>query len=109
VLNGLFNHIELISGESWIDSIMTASHKHFRFSEYRTVASFMKYRFSHLLNFYEFKEFGHYGIRIREPKLFLKEMNEFLGELYEISYNDFVNFTKHKYKYLPSYLQIEHI
>ena len=27
----------------------------------------------------------------------------------EISYEDFIKFVKHKYKNIPSYLQIEHI
>ena len=109
VLESLIHHIELISNKSWIDTIMDVSHKYFRFSEYRTIAAFMKYKFPHLLKYHEFKEIGKYGRRIREPTKFIKELEEYFGELYEISYNDFIRFVNCNYESLPTYLQIEHI
>lgn len=109
VLIDLINHIEFISNEGWIKSIMKLSQEFFRFSEYRTVASYMKCHYFKLLQYHHFNMFGKYGKRIREPREFLNEMNSFLGELYEISYNDFTKFATYKYKNLPSYLQIEHI
>ena len=87
---------------------MNLSHTYYRFSEFRTVSSFMKKRFPYLLNYHKFKEYGRYGIRIREPRSFLKEMDNFLKKD-SISYIDFVNFASHKYGTLPSYLQLEHI
>jgi Family of unknown function (DUF6492) len=109
VLESLIHHIELISNKSWIHTIMDLSHKYFRFSEYRTVAAFMNYKFPYLLKYHNFNEIGKYGIRIREPTKFINELREFFGELYEIKYTDFITFVNNNYQYLPTYLQIEHI
>jgi len=109
VLESLIHHIELISNKSWIDTIMGLSHKYFRFSEYRTVAAFMNYKFPHLLKYHEFNQIGKYGKRIREPTKLLKEVEEYFGELYEISYIDFIRFVSRNFDSLPTYLQIEHI
>jgi len=109
VLDNLLNHIELISNKSWIESIISISQKYYRFSEYRTVATFMQKHYPSIVKYHSFIEYGLYGKRIREPKQFLSDMREFFGELYEISYEDFIQFAKHKYKNLPSYLQVEHI
>jgi len=109
VIQDLLNHIEIISNKTWIESIILLSHKYYRFSEYRTVATFMQMRYPTLLQYHNFKEYGQYGIRIREPQQFINDMEIFFGELYEISYEDFIKFVKYKYKNIPSYLQIEHI
>jgi hypothetical protein len=109
VLASLIHHIELLSNKSWIHAIIQLSHKYFRFSEYRTVAAFMKYKFPHLLKYYEFNEIGKYGKRIREPTKLIKEMEEYFGELYELKYHDFITFVSKKYEGMPTYLQIEHI
>jgi hypothetical protein len=109
VLESLINHIESISNKPWIESIIQLSHKYFRFSEYRTVAAFMNYKFPYLLKYHEFDKIGKYGTRIREPTKFIKQMEEFFGELYEITYYDFCRFVCNNFKNLPSYLQIEHI
>ena len=109
VLDSLINHIELISNKSWIETIIQLSHKYFRFSEYRTVAAFMNYKFPHLLKYHDFNNFGQYGKRIREPTKFIKEIKEYFGELYEIKYYDFITFVRNNGENLPTYLQIEHI
>lgn len=109
VLIDLINHIEFISNKTWIDTIIGLSHNFFRFSEYRTVASFMNKNYLHLLKYHEYKNFGKFGKRIRDSKSFLLEMNNYFGELHEISYYDFIKFSKYKYNNLPCYLQIEHI
>jgi len=88
---------------------MGLSHKYFRFSEYRTVAAFMNYKFPHLLKYHEFNQIGKYGKRIREPTKLLKEVEEYFGELYEIAYIDFIRFVSRNFDSLPTYLQIEHI
>jgi Family of unknown function (DUF6492) len=109
VLDKLINHIQFISNRSWLETIIQLSHKYYRFSEYRTVATFIQKYFPQRLKYHKFNDFGKYGKRIREPRQFLTEMHDFFGELFEISYIDFIKFVKHKYKNLPSYLQIEHI
>lgn len=109
VLDSLINHIEIVSGKSWIESIIQLSHSYFRFSEYRTISAFMSNNFPHLLKYHEYKDFGRGGKRIREPDQVLNDMNDFFGELYEISYIHFLQFVKYKFIYPPTYLQIEHI
>jgi hypothetical protein len=74
VLKDLINHIELVSNNIWMKNIMNLSHKYYRFSEFRTVSSFMKTKFPYLLKYHNFKDYGEYGLRIREPKQFLKDI-----------------------------------
>ena len=104
----------------WIKSVMDLSHKYFRFSEYRMVASFMMNRYPELLNYHSFEDFGKFGERIREPVPFLEKMENFFGGfsgiqtegspfLGGISYNHFVGFVEKMYSEMPSYLQLEHI
>jgi len=87
ILNSLLNHIEEISNTSWIKSIISISHKYYRFSEYRTVATFMQTQYPTIIKYHGFKEYGLYGMRIREPANFLNEMHDFFVELYDFSYN----------------------
>jgi hypothetical protein len=111
ILRSLKSYIEKNNGyiESWIEIIISLSHKYFRFSEYRTVSSFIMQTNPDLLKWHEYELFGKYGERIREPLIFLEELNNFVGEVDEIPYNNFIEFVKEKYKVFPSYLQIEHI
>ena len=95
--------------KNFIEIIIELSHKHFRFSEYRLVSSYMKKYFPDLLKYHDFELFGKYGERIRDSINFLKEINIFLDNMDEISYLDFVKFVNKKYSKMPSYLQIEHI
>ena len=116
VLHHLFEFIEKENPKNhWIFSIIDLSAHFIRFSEYRTVSSFMKEFYPDLLHYYPFTDFGADGIRIREPKSFLKEQETFLYDnkidfTIGISYTDFITFVKEKYRdKIPSYLQIEHI
>lgn len=116
VLHDLFEFIEKKNPDNnWIFSIIDLSKHFIRFSEYRTISSFMNTFYPELLQYHSFTQFGKDGIRIRESKLFLEELNAFLFdnniEYYNgISYKDFIEFVKWKYKERePSYLQIEHI
>jgi len=113
ILNDLINHIENKNKECWIISIIKLSHKYFRFSEYNMIASFMKKYYPELLHYYSYNDYGKFGERIRDPKYFLIEMENFIinkenGES-SISYQDFLKFVLEKYNKFPSYLQIEHI
>jgi hypothetical protein len=115
VLNDLIKNIETISNECWIKSIINLSYNFYRFSEYRTISSFMKINYPNLLKYHSFRDFGKYGKRIRIPTEFLKEMENFLLKINtniidEISYDDFIKFVNYKYNdEIPSYIQIEHI
>ena len=116
VLQHLFEFIkEKNPNNIWLLSIIDLSKRFLRFSEYRTVSSFMKEFYPLLLQYHPFNDFGRDGIRIREPTFFLKELDIFLYDnkidfTKGISYRDFISFVKWKYKEKePSYLQIEHI
>jgi len=116
VLHHLFEFIEKSNpDQNWIFSIIDLSTRFIRFSEYRTVSSFMKEFYSELLHYHPFSDFGKDGIRIRESELFLQEMDTFLFDnhidyINGISYTDFIKFVTWKYKERElSYLQIEHI
>ena len=113
VLKHLIKYIEIQNKDNWIKSIIKLSHKYFRFSEYHMVSTFMKKYYPQLLNYYCYSKFGKYGERIREPSLFLKEMEVFLKEntdnVLDVSYTNFLKFIATKYDKKPSYLQIEHI
>jgi len=111
ILNSLKEYIEKNNChiKSWIEIIITLSNEYFRFSEYRIVSSFMIKTNPDLLKWHEYDLYGKYGERIREPSNFLQELNDFLGEVDEVPYDDFIKFVKNKYIVFPSYLQIEHI
>ena len=110
ILNNIISHIENKNNECWIISIIKLSHKYFRFSEYNMISSFMKSNYPELLHYYSYNDYGKFGIRIRDSKDFLIEIENFIIDKENgISYNDFSEFVIKKYSELPSYLQIEHI
>lgn len=110
ILNSIISHIENKNNECWIISIIKLSHKYFRFSEYNMISSFMKSNYPELLHYYSYNDYGKFGIRIRDSKDFLIEIENFIIDKENgISYNDFSEFVKKKYSKSPSYLQIEHI
>lgn len=117
VLEKLHNHIENYGkrynnniGMNWINCIMQLSHMFFRFSEYKTVATFMTKYFPEMLKYHKFKKYGRFGHRIREPKPFIKEIEENCEiNFYGLSYTEFCKFVKERNGYNISYLQIEHI
>lgn len=106
------------SKKNWIERIMEISHTYLRFSEYRAVSSFMKVHYPNLLHYHPFEKYGESGIRMREPRHFLEQMEQFFYDKdidisKGISYVDFVTFVNHIFhingERKPSYLQIEHI
>ena len=114
VIKDLIKHIENNTQMNWIKSIISLSKTYFRFSEYRTLSSFMNKYYPELLNYHLFEKYGKWGKRIRDNSSFLLEINKFIDEekidvSSGISCLDFNKFVKRKYNNLPSYLQIEHI
>lgn len=112
VLLDLFEHIQNKSdseneNRTWMEEIMKLSNKHFRFSEYKTVAVFMTHFYPDLLCYHLFKEYGKGGIRIRDASAIVEKVLEFTKKS-EISYSDFCEYIASE-KTNISYMQIEHI
>lgn len=67
VVSGLIERIESRGGGScWIESVMKLSHEYYRFSEYKSMATFMSVFFPRLLCYHEFEHYGKQGLRIRD-------------------------------------------
>jgi hypothetical protein len=106
-----------VKKKTWIEIIMSSSKDYYRFSEYKNIATFMSFYFTHLLYYHPFKEYGEKGIRIRDTeeahkfleKILKKNTNKNNNE--SISYNDFCEFVFENYKEQdrPSYIQVEHL
>jgi hypothetical protein len=117
VLEQLHNHIENYGtrynnniGMNWIHCIMQLSHMFFRFSEYKTIATFMTKYFPEMLKYHKFKKYGKFGHRIRDSVPFVKEIEEnCVIENCGLSYEEFCRFVNELYDHKISYLQIEHI
>ena len=117
VLEQLHKHIENYGtrynnniGMNWINCIMQLSHMFFRFSEYKTIATFMMKYFPEMLKYHKFKKYGRFGYRIRDPGPFIKEVEEGCKiNFHGLSYTEFCKFVNERYGYKISYLQIEHI
>lgn len=114
VLNGLYSLIDENNPEhkSWIHSIMSLSHKYYRFSEYLMISSFMMKNHLELLKYHPFDDYGKNGYRIRDSKEFVKDIEKNCHIDDEgLSYKEFYNYVENHYKNqeIPSYLQIEHI
>lgn len=131
VIQSLIDYIETIHHPSerldeerkkWIEIIVSLSKDYYRFSEYKSMATFMSFYFPELLHYHPFQEYGEKGIRIRhsqEAHCFLENLEKTLkkntkntkkGKSDLISYEDFCDFVKENYKEnLPSYIQVEHL
>jgi hypothetical protein len=117
ILDELCKHIEyhgvIHNGNNnmnWIQCIMQLTHTFFRFSEYKMVATFMTNYFPEKLKYHEFKKYGRFGYRIRDPTPFIKEIEDNCEINFDgLSYKEFCKFVNENYGYSISYLQIEHI
>lgn len=95
---------------SWIACIMMLSHKYYRFSEYKCVATYMHHYFPHLLCFHDFYSYGKTGIRYRDCNSMLNEIkSKAIVDDYGLSYEQFKQFVLRYYKIIPSYIQLEHL
>jgi hypothetical protein len=137
VIHSLIDYIETIHHSSeklekerktWIEIIVSLSKNYYRFSEYKSMATFMSFYFPELLHYHPFQEYGEKGIRIRdsqEAHCFLEDLEKNLKKNTKkgkkektnekeksdlISYKEFCHFVKEKYKDdIPSYIQVEHL
>ena len=101
--------------KTWIEIILSLSKKYYRFSEYKTLATFMSYYYPELFWYHPFSKYGEKGIRIRDSK----EAHYFVERILQkntdvdiktISYSNFYEFVLETYKdELPSYIQVEHL
>jgi len=105
--------------DPWPIIIMSHSRKFFRFSEYKTYATFMLRYHPDIFNYHELKMFGDGGLRFREANSIIDEMMKH----YKItngglSYNDVNNFVRINWKSLsgltnqqcyPAYIQLDHV
>lgn len=105
----VYNHCN--SPNNWIKTIMSLSKHHYRFSEYKCMATFMKKYFPDDLKFYPFNDYGKYGIRYRDSDEIIEKIKEFcnINETDNLSYIDFKKFVNENYHFKPSYIQIEHV
>ena len=107
------------SSEPWPILIMSYSRKFFRFSEYKTYATFMLRNHPNLFNYHELKLFGDGGLRFREANTVIDEMmKQFVITNGGLSYRDVNNFVKINWKSLsglsnqqcyPAYVQLDHV
>ena len=96
--------------ETWIERIVGLSHKYYRFSEYKCVATFMKRFYPHLLCYHKFEKYGKGGIRYRESSEIVERIKEqCVVTRFGLSYQDFCSFVDANYVNRPSYIQIEHV
>lgn len=112
VLQHFFSFIEeKHHQQSWIKIIMSLSKTHYRFSEYKSLATFMQKYFPELLLFYPFELYGKNGIRYRDSIDIIKKIKDFCVSERDnrLTYNKFKEFTKNNYDFEPSYIQIEHV
>jgi hypothetical protein len=117
IINELQRHIESHGvmyngnkGMNWIQCIIQSSHKFFRFTEYKMVATFMTKYFPEMLNYHKYNKYGRFGSRIRDPVPFIKEIEDNCNiDFHGLSHKEFCRFVNEKYGYHVSYLQVEHI
>ena len=97
--------------DNWIKIIMSLSKNFYRFSEYKCIATFMNKYFPELLSFYPYSSYGENGIRYRDSQDILEKIKNFLkiNETNNLTYKSFKQFIEANYKYVPSYIQIEHV
>ena len=115
IVDSFLHYIEVYnqcnSTNNWIKTIMSLSKHHYRFSEYKCMATFMKKYFPDDFKFYPFNDYGKYGIRYRDSHEIIEKIKEFcnINETDNLSYIDFKKFVNENYNLKPSYIQIEHV
>jgi len=97
--------------DNWITLIMSLSKNYYRFSEYKSIATFMKKYFPDELLFYTFNNYGKNGIRYRDSDEIIGKIKVYfnINETGNLCYKDFKKFVFENYDFNPSYIQIEHV
>jgi hypothetical protein len=90
---------------------MSLSKNYYRFSEYKSIATFMKKYFPDELLFYTFNNYGKNGIRYRDSYEIIGKIKVYfnINETGNLCYKDFKKFVFENYDFNPSYIQIEHV
>jgi hypothetical protein len=111
VIKTLLRYIVIdIDSQNWIERIMGLSHKYYRFSEYKCVATFMRRFYPELLVYHDFEMYGKTGIRYRESEEIVKQIKgQCILPAVGMSYVDFCKFVENNFPEMPSYVQIEHL
>jgi hypothetical protein len=109
VVSGLIERIESRnqSHSCWIESVMKLSQEYYRFSEYKSMATFMSVFFPKLLCYHEFEHYGKQGLRIRDEG----DAREFVGWFSSHAVDGYMGLMEYlKESGLEiSYLQVEHL
>jgi len=110
VINNLIKYINDFHNINWIEKIISLSHKYYRFSEYKCIATYMHKFYPNFLQYHEYHLFGENGIRYRCNKEIIKDIYEkcFISN-YGLEYTIFYNYTINNSSNIPSYIQIEHL
>ena len=105
-VSGLIERIESrgVGGGCWIESVMKLSLEYYRFSEYKSMATFMSVFFPKLLCYHEFEHYGKRGLRIRDEK----EARDFVAGFDDLGYLGLMEYLKESGLDI-SYLQVEHL
>lgn len=99
---------ERTKSNNWIECIMLLSHKYYRFSEYKTLTTFIYYFYNDKFNYHEYNKFGKNGKRFRNNKKIISIIKKIcIIENNTISYNEIKKINE--YINNISYLQIEHL
>lgn len=111
VVKNMLKYIMISKIESsWIELILKLSHKYYKFSEYKCLATFMNAFYPELLLYHDFDIYGKTGIRYRKNEKIIETIKEYcIIDDSGLKYFELINFINLYYKEKPSYLQIEHI
>ena len=116
ILDSFLHYIESYNSilpptDSWIKLIVSLSKTHYRFSEYKCLATYMNKYFHDELLFYPYNIFGKHGIRYRDSVEIIEKIKNYcnINETDNLCYKDFKKFVSENYDFNPSYIQIEHI
>jgi hypothetical protein len=109
VVSGLIERIESRnqSHSCWMESVMKLSGDYYRFSEYKSIATFMSVFFPRLLCYHGFEHYGKQGLRIREEG----DAREFVSGFSGHGVDGYLGLMKYlkEIDLEISYLQVEHL
>lgn len=115
----LLNTMNLLTGSDlpWPKLIMSYSRKFYRFSEYKTYATYMTNKYPSEFNYHELNLFGKDGLRFREANHILDSMLSFCDVSYGgISYHQVRQYVLANWvkmpcagQNIPAYIQLDHV
>jgi hypothetical protein len=104
----------------WPLLIMSQSRKHYRFSEYKTYATFMLHKHPSLFHYHDLNKFGDGGLRFRDAESILSDMMQCCKfEDGGLSFHQVREFIANKNwgklnlsgikNFMPAYVQLDHV